>query len=84
LEGGVVAGKAKQIDINPKRCKGCAICVEFCASKVLDVKDGLAIVVDLEKCTACGLCELRCPDFAITVVPKDKTKDNEGKGPEAA
>jgi NAD-dependent dihydropyrimidine dehydrogenase PreA subunit len=26
-----------------------------------------AEVVNLEACTACGLCEIRCPDFAITV-----------------
>jgi len=75
-----VAGKAKEIKIDAKRCKGCEICVELCPTKVLAMKEGIAVVVDLEKCTACGLCELRCPDFAITVIPKDK----EAKGPEAA
>jgi len=32
-------------------------------------KEGLPVLIP-EKCTQCGLCELRCPDFAITVRPK--------------
>ncbi|MBW1668384.1 MAG: 4Fe-4S ferredoxin, partial [Deltaproteobacteria bacterium] len=27
-----------------------------------------AVVEDLEKCNACRLCELRCPDIAIEVI----------------
>ncbi|MBN1541306.1 4Fe-4S binding protein [candidate division KSB1 bacterium] len=61
-----VAGKI-EIRINEAWCKGCAICVEFCPQDVLVMENGVAQVCNLEACTACGLCELRCPDFAITV-----------------
>jgi 2-oxoglutarate ferredoxin oxidoreductase subunit delta len=46
-------------------CKGCGICVAFCPKQVLDLKDEKIEIVDMEKCIKCGLCELRCPDFAI-------------------
>jgi ferredoxin len=29
-------------------------------------------VKDIEKCINCGWCEIRCPDFAITVEKKTK------------
>jgi ferredoxin len=31
-------------------------------------------VKDIEKCINCGWCEIRCPDFAITVETKTKGK----------
>ena len=55
------------IRINAKLCKGCEICVEFCPQKVLEMDMGVAVVKNLESCTKCMLCEIRCPDFAITV-----------------
>lgn len=49
-------------------CKGCNICVEFCPRDVLKLgKDGKVLVDKEEECNSCGLCELRCPDFAIVV-----------------
>jgi 2-oxoglutarate ferredoxin oxidoreductase subunit delta len=65
----VLSGKATEIRIDTVRCKGCGICVEFCPAGVLAMVDGHAVVVALEKCTACNMCDLRCPDFAITVYP---------------
>jgi 2-oxoglutarate ferredoxin oxidoreductase subunit delta len=41
--------------------------VAFCPTKVLAMKGGKAVVVNLEACTNCLFCELRCPDFAIAV-----------------
>lgn len=62
------AKKKWAIDINKKWCKGCRICVEFCPKSVLTTDEfGKAEIDDIEKCTGCGLCELRCPDFAIVV-----------------
>ena len=29
--------------------------------------DGVPVVID-EKCKRCGMCELRCPDLAITLL----------------
>jgi ferredoxin len=41
-------------------------------------------VKDIEKCINCGWCEIRCPDFAITVEQKNEgEKSVEKKGEEA-
>ncbi|MBC8018150.1 MAG: 4Fe-4S binding protein [Verrucomicrobia bacterium] len=59
--------KLPKIEIIEKYCKGCHICVEFCPTKVLEMKGFYAAVKDLEACIKCMQCELRCPDFAIKV-----------------
>ena len=57
-----------KIDIITERCKGCRICIEFCPRGVLSAdKLGKPVITDLSACTACGICELRCPDFGISV-----------------
>jgi 2-oxoglutarate ferredoxin oxidoreductase subunit delta len=61
--------KPPVIKINAAFCKGCSICVAFCPTQVLMMKEGKAVVAHLEKCTTCYFCELRCPDFAIAVFP---------------
>jgi len=43
-------------------------------------------VKDIDKCINCGWCEIRCPDFAITVESKAKDRKKvevkfEGKEP---
>lgn len=61
--------RAREIQINPQWCKGCGICVAFCQPEALETgRDGVPRVRDLEACTLCMLCELRCPDFAIVVI----------------
>jgi len=64
-----------KIDIYQAWCKGCGICVAFCPTGVL-AKDeaGYPYIKDIEKCINCGWCEIRCPDFAITVETKTKGK----------
>ena len=58
-----------QIRIHVKEawCKSCVICVAICPKSVLEMRAGYPTVVDLPACTACALCEVHCPDFAITV-----------------
>lgn len=56
---------ARQIQINPRWCKGCGICVEFCPGKVLGLVKERVRMLFPEKCVKCGLCEMRCPDYAI-------------------
>lgn len=46
-------------------CKGCGICVEFCPKDVLEINNGKIAIKNLDACIQCGLCELRCPDYAI-------------------
>jgi 2-oxoglutarate ferredoxin oxidoreductase subunit delta len=64
-----------KIDIYKAWCKACGICVAFCPTEAL-AKDetGSPYVKDVEKCISCGWCEIRCPDFAITVGKKEKDR----------
>ncbi len=61
--------KLPTIEINERYCKGCYICIEFCPKKVLEMKGFVVSVKNLEACIKCMQCELRCPDFAIKVIP---------------
>ena len=61
------AKKPAVIEVNLDWCKGCEICVAFCPARVLEMERGRVKVARPEDCTRCLLCELRCPDFAITV-----------------
>ncbi len=84
-----MAGKKEKkdktkIDIFKAWCKSCGICVAFCPSGALAADEaGTPYVKDVQKCIRCGWCELRCPDFAISVSPKPETYE-EGKGNEKA
>jgi 2-oxoglutarate ferredoxin oxidoreductase subunit delta len=68
-----------KIFISAKYCKGCLICVESCPQKVLKASATinakgytLPETAQPEKCNACGMCEIVCPDFAIAVEKKDQ------------
>lgn len=58
---------APEIHICEKFCKGCDICIDACPKNCLALEKGKVIVIDAAACTGCGLCELRCPDFAIWI-----------------
>jgi len=62
-----------EIIINEAWCKSCEICVEFCPRKVLEMGKFYPRVADPGRCTACQMCELLCPDFAIRVIKPPKT-----------
>lgn len=57
----------KKLVIEPKWCKGCGICVNFCPKDVLEVVHEKVSVKNADACIKCGLCELRCPDYAIYI-----------------
>jgi 2-oxoglutarate ferredoxin oxidoreductase subunit delta len=60
-----------KIKINTKHCKGCGICIEFCPKKILEIDEmGKVQVANEAECITCGQCELRCPDYAISVSKK--------------
>jgi 2-oxoglutarate ferredoxin oxidoreductase subunit delta len=67
---GEAAKKRWRIEISERLCKGCSICVDFCPTGTLEMKGLYASVKDIDKCTGCQLCDLRCPDFAIQVFPE--------------
>jgi 2-oxoglutarate ferredoxin oxidoreductase subunit delta len=49
-------------------CKGCRICVELCPTDALEMSsEQRAFLAHPEACTRCGICEINCPDFAITL-----------------
>ena len=69
----------KEIIIDDRYCKGCFLCIAVCPKKVLIRGDkrsragySMPRVENLEECISCGLCEMTCPDMALTVV-QEKT-----------
>lgn len=69
--------RLKEHLINREWCKGCGICIAFCAKKVLEMDElDKAVPVRPEDCVVCGLCEMRCPDLAIELIAE---KEGEGK-----
>ena len=73
-----------KIDIYKAWCKACGICAHFCPGGVLARDEGgYPYVKHLDKCIRCGWCEIRCPDFAITVKNKEKVRGKDaGSGEE--
>jgi len=67
------------IDIYKAWCKACGICASFCPTGVLARDEtGFPYVKEIEKCINCGWCEIRCPDFAITVRAPKKAAQKTG------
>ena len=59
--------KSSPVIIYYNWCKKCGICVAFCPTGCLGRKaDGSPYVLAPEKCTHCEMCDLLCPDFAIS------------------
>jgi len=65
--------------IDEQYCKGCFLCIAVCPKKVLARGDkrsragySMPQVENLGACISCALCEMTCPDMALTVV-QEKT-----------
>jgi len=68
-----------EVFIAVERCKGCAFCVEFCPTHVLEMSNDynakgyhFPAAVRPDACSGCDLCGMYCPDFAIFGVRKKK------------
>lgn len=60
-----------KVKITKDLCKKCNICAEYCPKKVFIIDEDENIIPQYtNKCVGCKLCELRCPDFALTVEVK--------------
>jgi 2-oxoglutarate ferredoxin oxidoreductase subunit delta len=62
------------IHIDRERCKGCALCIEFCPKKAIAISGDLnlkgyyvAAFDNSRECTGCATCAVICPDVAIEV-----------------
>jgi 2-oxoglutarate ferredoxin oxidoreductase subunit delta len=59
-------------------CKACGICIAFCPKTVYAKdKTGKPVIDRPDDCNGCRLCELYCPDFAITI--KERYRDRRRK-----
>jgi 2-oxoglutarate ferredoxin oxidoreductase subunit delta len=63
-----------KVVIDTEMCKGCGLCVAFCAKKVLKESEHLnkagyhyAEPDDMDQCTGCLICTLVCPEVVIEV-----------------
>ena len=67
-------------------CKGCEICIKRCPVDAFEISDILnkrgiypPKLKENNECNYCRLCELLCPDFAITVIPDEEKESVENK-----
>lgn len=72
----------KRLVIEKRLCKGCGICVGFCPKKVLELQKQKVTLTNEPGCILCGMCELRCPDYAIYLEPLNN-EGEEGGGQDA-
>ncbi len=53
-------------------CIGLGDCEKVCAFDAISIKDGL-VVIDENRCTACGMCAQTCPRGVISLLPKEQS-----------
>lgn len=65
----------EKVYIDEQRCKGCALCVNTCPKKIIEISKTVANqkgyhvaqVVDQSACISCKACAINCPDVCIEV-----------------
>ena len=68
-------GAAQLVQSGPTACNmGClgfGTCADICPEDCITVEEGVAIV-DMQRCTGCGLCVKECPRGIIELVPRER------------
>jgi NAD-dependent dihydropyrimidine dehydrogenase PreA subunit len=70
--------KLPTVEIIADQCKGCALCIEVCPKKVLELGKNFNVLgyqpVELvaEGCTGCAACFYACPEPGTITVVKEK------------
>jgi len=54
--------------IDMERCTGCGLCVEYCPTQAVIMRQQQPIIHKPRQCAYCGLCEDSCPEDAITLL----------------
>jgi 2-oxoglutarate ferredoxin oxidoreductase subunit delta len=66
------------IHIFSRWCKKCGICIAICPKNVLESgTNGYPYAARPWDCILCGLCDIHCPDYAITVKKNSDIKEAE-------
>ena len=60
--------RVSAVAINRAWCKGCGICAAFCPAEALELSGDKVRLKEEGRCVLCGMCEMRCPDYAIYLV----------------
>jgi 2-oxoglutarate ferredoxin oxidoreductase subunit delta len=63
-----------RMTVDPTYCKGCGLCIAACPKKIIRFSENInakgyhyAECFEQDKCIACKMCYVTCPDVAITV-----------------
>lgn len=53
--------------IDMAQCTGCGLCVEYCPTQAVELREQLPAILRPQDCSYCGLCEETCPVGAIAL-----------------
>ena len=57
-----------EVKVDVEKCDGDGTCVDTCPVDVFEIREGKAVVVNLDECLICRVCEIECPNNAIEVI----------------